>query len=216
MAAHRQAESSLKAVDLELLILRSSDLDAARRFYEALGLLWREERHDGGPTHYSCRLGATLFELYPARSGSAGRVRLGLRVTDPERVAEAAVAAGGRRHLDHRPGAATVLRDPDGNDVELLPAVRAEAGSSHADPSYATVLEFVRTLSRRPDDPPPYDVNAVIHLMLAALDNLRAQWVDGDLEQIARSATREQRRHLIAIGEFLRAHPEAADDDDAG
>ncbi|MFO0605360.1 MAG: VOC family protein [Polyangiales bacterium] len=132
VAAHRQAESSLMAVDLELLVLRSSNIDAARRFYEALGLRWREERHDGGPTHYSCRLGATLFELYPTRNASAGRIRLGLRVADPERVAEAAVAAGGRRHPDSRLGAATVLRDPDGNDVELLPAGRSDAASSHA------------------------------------------------------------------------------------
>ena len=82
--------------------------------------------------------------------------------------------------------------------------------------SYATVHEFVRTYSRGPEAPPPFDVNGVIHLMLAALDNLRAGWIDADLEQIARSATREQRQSLIQIGQFLRDHPEAADDDDGG
>lgn len=202
------------AADLDLLVLRSSDIDAARRFYEALGLVWREEQHEGGPKHYSCRLGATLFELYPTRKGPTGRVRLGLRVAEPERLAEAAVGAGGRRRPDSAQSTGIVVRDPDENEVELIGPNGDEAANPFAGLRYATVLEFVRTYSRRPSDPPPYDLNAVIHLMLAALDNLRAVWLDGDLEQIALSATREQREHLIKIGEFLRDHPEAADDDD--
>lgn len=200
--------------DLTLLVLRSPDIDAARRFYESLGLLWQEERHDLGPTHYSCQLGATLFELYPAKDGSTGRVRLGLRVVDPERLAEAAIAAGGGRRHEGRQRAEIVIRDPDGNDVELLPPSEHGAADSCASLSYATVREFVHTYSRGPGNPPPFDANAVIHLMLAALDNLRSYWVDADLEQIALSATKEQRQHLIKIGEFLRDHPEAADDDD--
>lgn len=82
--------------------------------------------------------------------------------------------------------------------------------------TYASAHDFVRNYSARGGDPPPYDVNGVIHLMLAALDNLRAHRIDGDLEQIALAATREQRACLIEIGEFLRANPEAAGDDDAG
>ena len=199
--------------NLQLLVLRSHDIDAARLFYEALGLTWQEEQHEGGPKHYSCRLGATLFELYPAKEGLTGRVRLGLRVADPERAAKAAVAAGGRLRADSRQSARTVIRDPDGNDVELLSSAGDEGADSRVELTYATLRELVRTYSRRPSDPPPYDANAVIHLMLAALDNLRAHFIDGDLEQIALSATREQREHLIKIGEFLRHHPEAADDD---
>jgi hypothetical protein len=139
-----------------------------------------------------------------------------LRVTDPEGIAEAAVAEGGRRHPDSRRSVGTVIRDPDGNDVELLPAYQAEASNSQANLEYAGVLAFVRTYARQPSDPPPYDVSGVIHLMLAALDNLSGRSIDGDLEQIALSATREQRRQMIKIGEFLRDHPEAPDDDDAG
>jgi catechol 2,3-dioxygenase-like lactoylglutathione lyase family enzyme len=201
------------AAELSLLVLRCADIDAARRFYEALGLLWREERHEGGPRHYSCRLGATLFELYPAKDGATGRVRLGIATADPDRAAEAAIAAGGRRR-DARPGAGIIVQDPDGNDVELLGSSGPAAVGASAVLSHATAHELVRTYSSRPGDPPPFDVNAVIHLMLAALDNLRAHWIDADLEQIALSATQEQRQHLIRIGEFLRDHPEAGDDDD--
>lgn len=198
---------------LELLVLRSHDIDAARLFYEALGLAWQEEQHEGGPKHYSCRLGATLFELYPAKEGSGGRVRLGLRVADPERAAEVAVAAGGSRRPDRRQSATTVILDPDGNDVELFSSGGDGAADARVELTYATVHELVRTYSCRPSDPPPYDVNAVIHLMLAALDNLRAHGIDSDLEQLALSATREQREHLIKIGEFLRDTPMEHDDD---
>lgn len=119
---------------LDLLVLRTADVEAARRFYEALGLRWQEERHGLGPRHYSSRLGATLLELYPAKEGAAGRVRLSLRVTDPERAREAAVAAGGEPRPDGRPGAAIVVRDPDGNDVELLPPSGREGSSLEASP----------------------------------------------------------------------------------
>ncbi|MDC0740780.1 VOC family protein [Polyangium mundeleinium] len=114
-------------VDLSLLVIRTSDIDAAKRFYEALGLLWREERHEGGPRHDSCRVGATLLELYPAKEAPRGRMRLGFRVDDPARAAEAAIAAGGRWRRDAHPGAGIILQDPDGNDVELAVPSEHEA-----------------------------------------------------------------------------------------
>src|SRR3546814_7493059 len=42
------------------------DLEAAQRFYEALGLQFRRERHGNGPEHLTAPLGAAVFELYPA------------------------------------------------------------------------------------------------------------------------------------------------------
>jgi catechol 2,3-dioxygenase-like lactoylglutathione lyase family enzyme len=48
---------------LDLLVLRTSDVEAARRFYEALGLRFQEERHGLGPRHFSSRLGATVLEV---------------------------------------------------------------------------------------------------------------------------------------------------------
>lgn len=67
-------------------------------------------------------------------------------------------------------------------------------------PSYHDVLEFVKTSSLQV---PPYDINGVIHLLLAALDNLNQHWVDYDLQSIGEATTESQRQRLIQIGRFL-------------
>jgi hypothetical protein len=66
---------------------------------------------------------------------------------------------------------------------------------------YETVLSHVRGYS---NDSVPYDVVGVAHLLLAALDNLTAHWMDSDFEDLARATSADQRHHLIAIAEFLR------------
>ncbi|OWQ47865.1 hypothetical protein CDL60_04515 [Roseateles noduli] len=65
------------------------------------------------------------------------------------------------------------------------------------------VLRFVRSYRNGHGDPALYDVNGVLHLMLAALDNLADHKIPADIEQIAESATSQQRRMLIAIGRLL-------------
>jgi hypothetical protein len=83
--------------------------------------------------------------------------------------------------------------------------------SNDAPLSYDAVHAFVRDYGCAPGGQPPFDVNGVVHLMLAALDNLRAHWIDGDLDQIALSVTQEQRLLLIKIGDHLRDHDETGD-----
>src|SRR5262249_24702991 len=104
---------------MTLLVLRCGDLAAAKRFYEALGLSFRAEKHGAGPEHHSCRIGATGLELYPARmhARAAGRVRLGLRVDAVEQAYRSGRAAGGR---PSNPPRQNLLEDPDGNQVELV------------------------------------------------------------------------------------------------
>ena len=69
--------------------------------------------------------------------------------------------------------------------------------------SYREALEFVRTYSL---DMPPYDVNGVIHLMLAALDNLSNHWLEADLQQIGEATTEQQRQRFIEIGRFFETY----------
>jgi hypothetical protein len=66
--------------------------------------------------------------------------------------------------------------------------------------TYEEAIHFVRTYSV---GVPPYDVNGVVHLMLAAIDNLSQHWIESDLEQIGDSATEQQCQRLIEIGRFL-------------
>jgi len=109
-------------VELTLLVLRCSDLELSRRFYAALGLAFTTEQHGGGPLHYSCQLGTTVLELYPASSASSS-VRLGLAVSDMTAAIESVRALGAR--VDREPGpesSTCVVRDPDDNRVELSPS----------------------------------------------------------------------------------------------
>ncbi len=62
------------------------------------------------------------------------------------------------------------------------------------------VRRFIRQYVNGHGDPAPYDVNGVIHLALAALDNLAERGIKADWEQLADAADEEQKDLLIAIG----------------
>lgn len=109
---------------LSLLVLRSSDPVATRRFYEALGLTFTTEQHGTGPVHHACVLGETVLEIYPHREGAQRDVRdetrLGLRVADLDATLATAVACGFT--VQKHPSATSpraLLNDPDGRVVEL-------------------------------------------------------------------------------------------------
>ncbi len=111
---------------LSLLVLYVSDLSVSRDFYAALGLDFVEERHGGGPVHYSSTMpGGTVLELYPRGVKPASRTRLGFVVDDLDGAVDTIRTAGWSvrqtpRVLDH--GTVAVVADPDGNSVELLAA----------------------------------------------------------------------------------------------
>jgi hypothetical protein len=63
---------------------------------------------------------------------------------------------------------------------------------------YNAALAFVRGYSAEVGD--TYDANGVVHLLLAAMDNLSEHLIDADLDQLVHSATADQLRLLIKIG----------------
>jgi len=75
--------------------------------------------------------------------------------------------------------------------------------------AFDEALAYVRSYRNGTGDPGPFDVNGVIHLMLAALDNLRDHLIEGDWDQIAASANEEQKAMLIRLGSFLERHSRA-------
>lgn len=114
---------------LNLVVIRSADLDRAARFYGALGLRLARERHGQGPEHLAGRAGAAVFEIYPAADGggTAG-VRLGFAVRSLDEVLATLAAAEGAIVAPPRDspwGRRAVVVDPDGHRVELV-----EAGGS--------------------------------------------------------------------------------------
>jgi lactoylglutathione lyase len=106
-------------------VLYVPDLARSRRFYEQLGLKFELEKHGQGPEHLSSRLGDVVLELYPCGKEAPGRVRLGFQVDSVDRVVAELQSAGVMPVRPPQPspwGRRAVIRDPDGNTVELTSA----------------------------------------------------------------------------------------------
>jgi transcriptional regulator with XRE-family HTH domain/catechol 2,3-dioxygenase-like lactoylglutathione lyase family enzyme len=109
-----------------LLVIRVTDLERSRAFYEHLGLSLRPERHGDGPLHYSCSMLGTVFELYPCTSRAVpGSIRLGLQLPSIHNAIQELLSAGmlseRPQFVERSPGPnVCVVRDPDGNAVELV------------------------------------------------------------------------------------------------
>jgi predicted enzyme related to lactoylglutathione lyase len=109
---------------LNLVVIRSADLERAARFYGALGVRLSRERHGTGPEHLAGTTGAVVLEVYPRGSGGDTLgVRLGFRVASLSTVLADVQAAGGSllSPPQHSPwGVRAVVVDPDGHRVELV------------------------------------------------------------------------------------------------
>lgn len=116
--------------ELNLVVLRATDVKASVRFYERLGVEFEQERHGAGPVHFAAVIGGVVFEVYPAGDGEpSGGIRVGFRVPDVDTVVEsfgADVVVTGP--ADSPWGRRAVLRDPDGVRVELLQPGSGERG----------------------------------------------------------------------------------------
>lgn len=116
---------SVSDVLLKLIVLKTDDVDRVCRFYQALGLIFTEERHGKGPLHHAAALdgGATL-EVYPLAADRVvdNSTRLGFAVPDLDAVVPAAERLGARviKPAHQTPwGTMALVEDPDGRTVEL-------------------------------------------------------------------------------------------------
>ncbi len=113
------------STSLQLVVLRTSDLERAAEFYHCLGLQLVRHKHGNGPEHFAAETSAGVFELYPlSKVGSSTQgARIGFQVPS----VDAAIA----RVIGHSPtavitaphdsewGRRAVIADPDGHRVEL-------------------------------------------------------------------------------------------------
>jgi lactoylglutathione lyase len=112
-------------VVLNLLVLKTGQLDRLRDFYACLGIAFTEERHGSGPAHFAGRIGDVVLELYPLPEGVSlpdTTTRLGFAVARLDEVLEAlgrlaAFVTSPPRQTEW--GRRAVVRDPDGRAVEL-------------------------------------------------------------------------------------------------
>ena len=84
-------------IRLNLLVIRSPDIDRAVKVYEAIGLTFTKHAHGRGPEHHAAELdGGAVFEIYPLANDGIGTTatRMGFGVPSVDDAVEAAVAAG--------------------------------------------------------------------------------------------------------------------------
>jgi lactoylglutathione lyase len=117
----------MKAVALNLVVLRATDLALAVKFYSCLGLEFTEHQHGSGPKHYAADLGDCVFELYPMapEAQSSAGTRVGFRVPSLEAVLNALTQFPNCIFSPPKTspwGLRAVLTDPDGHRVELIEA----------------------------------------------------------------------------------------------
>ncbi len=111
-------------VALNLVVLRSGDMERAAEFYGCLGLGFSRHRHGKGPEHFAAEAGGVVFEIYPlARDGSSTLgTRIGFSVGSLDDALEALAgfpAAVISPPADSSWGRRAVVADPDGHRVEL-------------------------------------------------------------------------------------------------
>ena len=105
---------------LNLLVLVTRDLVELKNFYEAIGLVFIEERHGAGPTHYASVFeNGLVLEIYPEghRRAESNVVRLGFEVEDLPAVL---VAIGKyTERMTQLSDTHVVVRDLDNRPVEI-------------------------------------------------------------------------------------------------
>jgi predicted enzyme related to lactoylglutathione lyase len=110
-------------IALNLVVIYSRDIEAAKEFYERLGLSFRPEKHGKGPSHFAAELGSAVLELFPCRDPShVPGTRIGLVVPSVDQAVNQ--LRGGTTEVVTEPhesawGRRAVVKDVDGNFVEL-------------------------------------------------------------------------------------------------
>jgi lactoylglutathione lyase len=115
----------MNEVSLNLVVLRSPDIQRAAAFYTRLGLKFSRHRHGSGPEHFAAELPGGVFELYPLLpdSPSTFGTRIGFCIPS---IDAALAAIGDYPNAVLIPAKASewgrraVVSDPDGHRVELL------------------------------------------------------------------------------------------------
>ncbi len=109
---------------MNLVVIRSVDLERSRRFYTALGLRLSREQHGFGPEHLVATVGAIVLEIYPQNGGAkTAGVRLGFVVESVATTIATLQAVGGTVIAPIREsewGARAVVADLDGHRLELV------------------------------------------------------------------------------------------------
>ncbi len=112
-------------LQLNLVVLRSHDIDGCARFYEILGADFERHNHGNGPVHLSAEINDLVLEIYPAQNDheDVSIPRIGFSVINVSKAMTALEEAGVAvvSPPKNSPwGIRGVVRDFDGRVVELI------------------------------------------------------------------------------------------------
>ena len=123
-----------KPIYLNLVVIRSSELDKAEQFYRELGLFFEREQYGNGPEHLAAgaEAGGIVFEIYPVgtKHQPTTSTRLGFSIDDVDAYMDRLTELGGSivsGPQDSAWGRRAVVKDPDGHTIELLTQPSREA-----------------------------------------------------------------------------------------
>lgn len=110
---------------LNLLVLKTRQVEQLRRFYQTIGVELAEERHGTGPVHFAGRAGDVVIEVYPLPDDGSqvdSSIRLGFAVENLAQIVQALEGFGTKIVTPPKEtawGLQGVVKDPDGRSVEL-------------------------------------------------------------------------------------------------
>ena len=112
---------------LNLVVIRSIDIERAAEFYNLLGLTVTRHAHGSGPIHYAAEGNGAVFEIYPASPKSAPTTgtRIGFAVAALDALVEMLEKSGATivtPPANSEWGRRAVVKDLDGHTVELVEA----------------------------------------------------------------------------------------------
>jgi predicted enzyme related to lactoylglutathione lyase len=112
-------------IALNLVVLRTTDLERSAAFYSCLGVSFVRHRHGNGPEHLAAEMPGVVFELYPSSTDTTPTkdTRIGFTVASLDAALTALAEFPGAivsPPKDSPWGRRAVAADPDGHRVELV------------------------------------------------------------------------------------------------
>jgi len=112
-------------MQINLLVIRTSEPKALSTFYERLGMVFQYRQHGNGPMHYSAEFGGLVFEIYPllkSQKTADSSLRLGFDVDNLDELI--LKLEGAQVEIIQNPtqtdwGYIAIIKDPDGRKIEL-------------------------------------------------------------------------------------------------
>jgi lactoylglutathione lyase len=80
---------------LNLIVLKSPNIEATKTFYESTGINFTVEQHGDGPRHYAGIINGVVMEIYPGSAENEG-ITLGFWVNDLGVLPTTLIRAGGK------------------------------------------------------------------------------------------------------------------------